>query len=123
MQLVQPIIRVCDVCQRTVCEPSVRFGWQLVNYEIDLCPEHTDQLAETLDIFISSARLLGQPPRSFHLESKPTPTRNLVPTKQVRTWAKKTGQSVSQRGRLPDSLFTAYIHENHRSHAKPTKED
>lgn len=100
---------VCDVCQESEASGTFRFGWDLVNYEIDLCGPHADQLTEVMEAMASSARRMGAPARSVEVPTPPPHPRDLVSTPDVREWAKKSGIAISERGRIPDEVFEKYL--------------
>lgn len=116
------VTRLCDICEQPVPERSVKFGWELANYEIDLCPRHANELAGALEPFIAAARRLGNPPRSFQPDRPAVRARDVVSTHVVRDWAKKTDRLVSERGRLPDSLFEEYLNERYKTPTPTAKE-
>ena len=104
-------VRVCDVCHQPTTEAPQVIGWRLVTYEIDLCPAHADDQANYLDSYLAVSRRLGDPPRHFQPVRPVAAARDLVATSVVRQWAKRTGRPVTDRGRLPDSLFDEYLSE------------
>lgn len=116
------VTRLCDICEQPVPERSVMFGWELANYEIDLCPRHANEFAEAIEPYIAAARRLGEPPRSLQPGRPATRARDVVSTHVVRSWAKKTNRLVSERGRLPDSLFEEYLNERHKTPTPTAKE-
>lgn len=100
---------VCDLCQEREAVDTFRFGWDLFNYEIDVCQEHADEINEVMERMVQSGRRLGSPARSVEVEVAPPLAREQVSTLEVRTWAKREGIEVSERGRIPDELFERYL--------------
>jgi hypothetical protein len=100
---------VCDLCQSSEAAGTFRFGWDLVNYEIDLCQQHAEELSEVMERTVSSARRLGTAARSVQVELPPPHPREMVTSLEVRAWAKENGFTVSERGRVPDELFEKYV--------------
>ena len=100
---------VCDLCQSNEAAGTFRFGWDLVNYEIDLCQQHAEELSEVMERTVSSARRLGEAARSVKVEAPPPHPREQATSLEVRAWAKKNGLTVSERGRVPDELFEKYV--------------
>lgn len=100
---------VCDLCQRGEAVGTFRFGWDLTNYEIDLCQEHADEVNEVMERMVSSGRRLGAAAKSVVVEGPPPRARDQVSTMEVRRWAKKNGIEVSERGRVPDEVFERYL--------------
>ena len=107
---------LCDICQSPNSVDTVRFGWNLVNYEIDLCPEHSEELSAVVERAIGSARRLGAPASSGRVSPPSSlPSRAQATTAEVRAWAKKNDIDVNPRGRLPDELFDRYLAETRSS--------
>lgn len=107
--MAREMVRVCDVCRAPADYDTVRLGWDLVTYEVDLCEEHGEALVGMVETILPRARRLGAPPTPVLVETKPAPARTQVPTAKVRAWAKQQGIEVSQRGRIPDEVFDAYF--------------
>lgn len=100
---------VCDLCQSPVAVGTYRFGWDLTNYEVDLCREHAEDLTDLMEKLVTSGRRLGAPAKSVEVEGPPPHPRDQVSTLEVRTWAQREGIKVSERGRIPDELFERYL--------------
>lgn len=100
---------VCDLCQAQEAVDTFRFGWDFFNYEIDVCQQHADEVSEFMERMVQSGRRLGAPAKSVEVEGPPPLAREQVSTLEVRTWAKKNGIEVSERGRIPDELFERYL--------------
>lgn len=100
---------VCDLCQKGEAVDTFRFGWDLTNYEIDLCQQHADEINEVMERMVSAGRRLGAPAKSVVVEGPPLRARDQVSTMEVRKWAQKNGIEVSERGRVPDEVFERYL--------------
>jgi hypothetical protein len=89
---------------------TVKFGFEGVNYEIDLGPKNFDKLAEALAPYVSKARKDstrrggGQAAKSKSMSAAEQRAFN----QRVREWAKSQKQKVSERGRVPAKLIDAY---------------
>lgn len=86
---------------------TVRFSVEGANYEIDLGPDNIAGLHLALEKFVSGARRVGSRPTSStsaSSASKSDPKR----LKAVREWANANGYQVSDRGRIPAEVQTAY---------------
>ena len=87
--------------------PTTRFGFDGTSYEIDLTEKERDELEAVLAPYIEKGRRAGggKPRRrSSSSDSKArTPS-----TAEIRAWAEKQGMEVSERGRIPASVRTAY---------------
>lgn len=100
---------VCDLCQTVEAAGTFRFGWDLGNYEVDLCQEHSDELVEFMEQLVPISRRLGAKARSVDVPLAPPRPRDQVSTVEVRRWAKRNNIEVSERGRIPDELFAQYL--------------
>lgn len=103
--------QLIDDIDGTVLEPgsgqTVLFSLDGVAYEIDLTDDNAAALREALAPFVSTARAVsGSHGRgSRRTASAATGRRDL---KAVRAWAQENGHPVSDRGRVPASVLTAY---------------
>lgn len=89
----------------------VKFGFEGVNYEIDLGPANFDKLAQALAPFVAVAR---KDPASRRTAGAAVKAKGMTAAEQrafnqrVRDWAKSQKQKVSERGRVPAKLIEAY---------------
>jgi hypothetical protein len=105
------VLLVDDLDGGTATE-TVTFGLDGSGYEIDLSSDNANKLREVLAPFVGHARRA----------SRATPARVAAPgrpargsaridreqTQAIREWARKNGHKVSERGRIPASIFEAY---------------
>ena len=112
--MVTRVMKVCDVCEQPTDHDTIRLGWDLRTYEIDLCDQHRTALISVVEEILDSARTLGAPPKSVDVPRK-RPSREQASTAEVRRWAKKKGIKVNPRGRLSDDLFERYLEDRFRS--------
>lgn len=105
------VLLVDDLDGGTATE-TVAFGLDGSGYEIDLSSENADKLREALAPFVGHARRAsrvatvkpgtpGRPARSGARIDREQ-------TQAIREWARKNGHKVSERGRIPASIFEAY---------------
>lgn len=105
------VLLVDDLDGGTATE-TVAFGLDGSGYEIDLSAENADKLREVLAPFVGHARrasrtttprpgATGRPARSGARIDREQ-------TQAIREWARKNGHKVSERGRIPASIFEAY---------------
>lgn len=89
---------------------TVSFGLDGVSYEIDLNESNATNLREHLSEFIASARRTGgRVKRGASAAAGSTGTgRNREQTQAIREWAKKNGHEVSDRGRIPAAVISAF---------------
>jgi hypothetical protein len=87
---------------------TVRFGLDGIDYEIDLNPEHAQQLRDALARYVDAARRTSantrRPPRTGR-----RPQANGLNTTEVREWAKAQGIDVKDRGRVPAELIVKFM--------------
>ncbi len=107
------VMKVCDVCGSPTDRDTIRFGWDLVTYEVDLCDTHAEALVEIVEPILKTSRRLGAPAKSVPVSPpRPITAKDQADTSTVRAWAKKQGIKVSDRGRIPDEVFEQYLQRN-----------
>lgn len=74
-------------------------------WEIDLTPEHYDELREALRPYMSGGRLTSRP-RVRGTSSKAK--RDTEQLTKIREWARDNGYEVSAKGRIPRAVEEAY---------------
>jgi hypothetical protein len=90
----------------------VKFGFEGVNYEIDLSPANFDKLAQALSPYVAVAR---KDSSSRRVAGPVVKTKGFSAAEQrafnqrVRDWAKSQKLKVSERGRVPAKLTEAYL--------------
>jgi hypothetical protein len=87
-------------------------------YEIDLSDDNAERLRSLLDEFIKAGRRVGPGRRQQHARTGTAGnTGGSYPggqklsrdeTAAIRTWAKANGHLISDRGRIPNAVLTAY---------------
>jgi hypothetical protein len=83
---------------------TLRFGFQSVEYEIDLNDENAAEMTHWLENYIAHGRRVGG--------SKRTPKNGYASKadpKLVREWAAAQGIEISSRGRIPIDVQERYI--------------
>lgn len=90
---------------------TVKFGFEGVNYEIDLGPANFDKLAQALAPYVSKARKESAR-RGGGAQAAKSKTMSAAEQRafnqRVREWAKSQKEKVSERGRVPAKLIDAY---------------
>lgn len=81
---------------------TVAFSIDRASYEIDLTAAHAEELEEGLRPFIKVARK-----QKGHHPGNPA-ARSSSSLNNVRTWARKHGYTLSDRGRVPYEIMDAY---------------
>lgn len=106
------IVESVDDIDGSQADEHVLFGLDGVDFEIDLSERNAKVLREKLSPFVSGARRVGgrrkpRPKASSGITTETeqeTRERNLL----IRSWARKNGWEVSDRGRLPADVVEAY---------------
>lgn len=102
--------QLVDDIDGTVLEPgegeTVLFSLDGKGYEIDLTEENARRLRETFEKYVSVARRVGSQTASSRPRRRASGGgRDL---QAVRAWARENGYTVSDRGRVPEAVLTAY---------------
>ncbi|HEX6339706.1 Lsr2 family protein [Umezawaea sp.] len=89
---------------------AVRFGLDGVEFVIDLAPADAARLREFLGRYAVCARsvLREAEPVDPTVHPSPVRSRDVEELRAVRSWARGRGFSVSDRGRLPEAVLSAY---------------
>ena len=106
------VLLVDDLDGGTATE-TVTFGLDGSGYEIDLSSENADKLREVLAPFVGHARRASRVAPAGRPGTPARPARagariDREQTQAIREWARKNGHKVSERGRIPASIFEAY---------------
>lgn len=97
------IVTLVDDLDGTEAAETVRFALDGVAYEIDLSAKNATELREHLGRFVSAARRVGGAAPRHRRRRRGTAERDLI-----RQWARQNGWAVSDRGRIPQEVVTAY---------------
>ena len=105
---------------------TVEFALDGVGYMIDLTDKNAQQLHDALSGYVAAARRIGgrqrgrdrgRQPRSASGTRSSSSGYNRETQRAIRQWAKQHGHPVSDRGRLPASIVTAWEDQHKRSKA------
>jgi hypothetical protein len=103
----QTIVTMLDDLDGTKAAETVTFSIDGQAYEIDLSERNAAKLRRALEPFTAKARRAGSPPaersRVTHVAAVGQ-SRNAL----IRAWAAAEGLTVPARGRIPQSVVTAY---------------
>jgi len=96
---------LCDLPHDNEVEgtESVSFSIDGNAYEIDLCAPHGQEIREKVGVFADHGRRVTGSRRR-----KTRSGRSRERNSEIREWARKRGQDVSDRGRIPDSVIASY---------------
>lgn len=104
--------RLVDDLDGSEAVETVSFAFEGRQYEIDLNAENAARLRDGLAEFVGAARRAGTAAARRGAQPAPTPTRRGAADREhsvaVREWAKANGFEVSDRGRIPGAVLTAY---------------
>jgi len=95
-------------------DETVAFGLDGESYEIDLSPKNAAALRQVLAEYVSAARRSEKPvvaaPSAVSSNGARTPYAPIdrEQAAAIRTWARKKGHEVSDRGRIPARLVELY---------------
>jgi hypothetical protein len=91
---------------------TLEFGFDGVNYTIDLSDKNAGKLRKALDPYLAAATRVGRTGANGRIASRATaaaPNRASREQNQaIREWATKNGYEVSERGRIPASIVEAF---------------
>lgn len=114
-------IRLVDDLDGQEAEETVEFGIDGRNYEIDLSGANANKLRDIFAQFVGAARRLGGRARRSTATATPAPAAAAAPRRgtvdreqnqAIRDWARKHEFKVSDRGRIPSNVLTAYHQAN-----------
>lgn len=103
----QTIVRMLDDIDGTEATETITFSIDGRAYEIDLSERNAAKLRRALDPFTAKARRAGSTPPARSMVTNIAAvgqSRNAL----IRAWAAAQGLSVPARGRIPQSVVTAY---------------
>jgi hypothetical protein len=98
------VTTVDDLDGSTENVATVLFGLDGKSYEIDLSSINADTLREVLADYVNAGRQSKGPARAAR--QRGGQAREL--SAAIRTWARGNGHRVSDRGRIPETVMTAY---------------
>jgi hypothetical protein len=106
------VVLTCDLDDEEVpAAETVTFGFDGSTYAFELCEKHLGEFQDTIQTYISSARLADGPRRRRTVAagtSRPRRSLGGVSSSDIRAWARESGYEVSERGRIPAEIRSAY---------------
>ena len=100
------VVERADDLDGSPATQTLRFGFQGVEYELDLSDENANEMTHWLEHYIAYARRVGGPKRGSGQKAN---TGTGVDAKAVRIWANQQGLEVNARGRVPGQLVAQYL--------------
>jgi hypothetical protein len=108
----QVITTLIDDLDGKKADRTVEFSLDGISYTIDLSEANAGKLRKALDPYISSGTRLGRgSTRSVRQARSGVPVRSAGSrdeNKSIRDWAVQNGHQISERGRIPQSVTSAY---------------
>lgn len=109
------VLLTCDLHgDDTPGETSVDFALDGTSYEIDLCDAHAQELRDSFAPYAGAARRSGGRSGGGSTGRRPARGRSgggggrRRQTAEIREWARKQGLTISERGRIPQSIMAQY---------------
>ena len=105
------IVTLVDDLDGSEAAETVTFGIDGDSFEIDLSQANADALRSTLEGWVTQARCAGAEPRTHTAPTRSTTVLPAVGESRnalIRAWAAETGHHAPARGRIPQSVVTAY---------------
>jgi len=110
------ILELVDDLDGGEADETVTFALDGVEFEIDLSADNAARLRDELAEFVGHARRIGgRKQRSSAVTPKANGNGNGKPdTQAVREWARSQGETVAERGRVPQALVIRFqeAHQN-----------
>ena len=110
------LVSLIDDLDGGEADETVEFGLDGVTYQIDLSGENAEELRDALAQYVEHSRRAGGRKRSnTRAAAKPASRPATVDREQnqaIRSWARKNGFQVSDRGRIPSEIVDAYHKKN-----------
>ena len=102
-KMVKPIL--LDDVDGSQAASTVQFGYQGVQYEIDLSDENAKKFQELMQPWVDAGRRTGGRRRSG------TAVKSKTKAAEIREWAREKGLDVPDRGRIPVEIRERYAQE------------
>ena len=104
------ILELVDDLDGGNADETVTFALDGVEFEIDLSSDNAARLRDTLAEFVGHARRVGgRKQRGSGAAAPKAATGNGKPdTQAVREWARSQGETVAERGRVPQALVIRF---------------
>jgi hypothetical protein len=97
------LVELADDLDGSPATQTIRFGFQGVEYELDLNDENAAEMTHWLENYVSHARRVGG-------QKRPAQKATLgVDASAVRAWAHENGIDVSERGRIAADITARFL--------------
>jgi hypothetical protein len=111
----QVLVSLVDDLDGSEAEETVEFGLDGVSYQIDLSGENAGELRDVLAQYVEHGRRIGGRKRSPGRPPSANGRTTTVDREQnqaIRSWARKNGFEISDRGRIPAEVIDSYHGKN-----------
>lgn len=103
------ILELVDDLDGGKADETVTFALDGVEFEIDLSAENAARLRDTFAEYVGHARRTGgRKTRGTSTAAKPGNGNGKPDTQAVREWARSQGETVAERGRVPQALVIRF---------------
>jgi Lsr2 len=102
------ILELVDDLDGGKADETVVFALDGVEYEIDLSEENAASLRDAFAEFVGHARRTGGRKQRGAATLKAVSTNGKPDTQAVREWARSQGETVAERGRVPQALVMRF---------------
>ncbi|MDT8913534.1 Lsr2 family protein [Amycolatopsis sp. PS_44_ISF1] len=102
------LVEMVDDIDGGEASETVTFGLDGVQYEIDLSDGNASSLREEFARYVAASRRSGGRKARTVAGSQPPTAADRERSRAVRAWALENGWDVSERGRIPANVLTAY---------------
>jgi hypothetical protein len=104
----QVITKLVDDLDGGKAEETIRFGLEGTEYQIDLSGKNGLKLRKTLEPYVNAATKLGRGGISRTTSRASRQASSRYENASIRAWAVANGHEVSDRGRIPAAVISAY---------------
>jgi Lsr2 len=104
------VVLTCDLDEEEVpAADTVNFAVDGATYAFELCERHLEEFNETMQGYIAVARHADTPRRRTASAPSRANRSSVASTpSNIRTWARDNGYEVSDRGRIPADVRSAF---------------
>jgi hypothetical protein len=102
------ILELVDDLDGGTADETVNFALDGVEYEIDLSDDNAARLRDALAEYVGHARRIGGRKQRGTATAKAVAGNGKPDTQAVREWARSQGETVAERGRVPQALVIRF---------------
>lgn len=102
------ILELVDDLDGGEADETVTFALDGVDFVIDLSTDNASRLRDTLAEYVGHARRTGGRKQRGMVAAAPSSSNGKPDTHAVREWARSQGETVAERGRVPQALVIRF---------------